>query len=221
MGKITLYILTKPANKDHLIIYRDEHFIAVNKPSGLLCVPGLISPNNLLHQIKTNFESALVVHRLDMATSGIVLFALHKLAQTHLSRLFEQRKISKIYLAEVDGMVAASCGEIHSPLICDWPARPRQKIDWNNGKPSSTTFKVLSRNPLLNVSRLQLMPFTGRSHQLRVHMLQIGHPILGDELYNSNDRATPPSRLHLHAEKLTFIHPFSQQTVSIHCTPDF
>lgn len=221
MGKITLYILIKPNPYEHVIIYRDEHFIAVNKPPGLLCVPGLIEPGNLFDQIKISFESALVVHRLDMGTSGVIVFALHKQAQIELGRLFEQRKVKKTYIAEVHGIIIASNGEIHAPLICDWPARPRQKIDWIQGKASSTTFKVLSRNRPQNSSRVQLTPFTGRSHQLRVHMLQIGHPILGDALYAPSASDASPPRLRLHSMSLAFVHPFSKQVVTIYCAPDF
>lgn len=225
MGKITLYILTKPASKDHVIIFRDAHFIAVNKPSGLLCVPGLKEPDNLFDRVKSEFASARVVHRLDMGTSGLVLFALNKETQAAMGKLFEQRKISKIYIAKVSGQVAPSSGEIHSPLICDWPARPKQKIDWLAGKPSSTCFKVLERNPHENHSRVQLLPYTGRSHQLRVHMLQIGHPILGDELYNpaasSDSSSDSQSRLYLHAQALSFIHPFNGTPLTLECPPDF
>eukprot|EP01025_Chloroclados_australasicus_P020625 TRINITY_DN21752_c0_g1_i1.p1 TRINITY_DN21752_c0_g1~~TRINITY_DN21752_c0_g1_i1.p1 ORF type:complete len:199 (+),score=0.99 TRINITY_DN21752_c0_g1_i1:1-597(+) len=165
------------------LVHENGNYIVVNKPSGLLCVPGLKEPDNLFDRVKQKFPAARTVHRLGMSTSGLVLFALSYEAQKALSHLFEKRKIKKKYRAKVAGLVEPQYGEIHSPIICDWPKRPRQKIDWLNGKLGSTFFRVIERVPTENATHLWLIPHTGRTHQLRIHMWQIGHPILGDELY--------------------------------------
>lgn len=197
------------------ILYQDEDFIAVEKPPGLLCVPGLVEPDNLFDQVKSAFPNARVVHRLDMYTSGIVLFGLHYEAQKRLNLLFEKRLIEKQYIAIVDGLIEQECGEIHSAIICDWPNRPRQKLDWINGKHASTEYRILSRDKTENSTRVLLKPFTGRTHQLRVHMLQIGHPILGDQLYPKDGSNLKRKRLTLHAEKLKFNHPLTNSPIKI------
>jgi len=203
---------TTPSPKPQLsLVYQDDNIIAVNKPSGLLSVPGLSEPDNLLDQVQSHFPNARVVHRLDMPTSGIILFALNYESQRGLSRLFEQRKIQKRYVAIVDGRLSSQYGEVHSPLICDWPKRPKQKIDWLEGKASSTYFSVLTSDA--GSSRVDLKPITGRTHQLRVHMLQIGHPILGDAFYNKNNSENRASRLLLHAEEISFVHPISRRDI--------
>lgn len=196
-------------------LYQDDDFIAVDKPSGLLCVPGLRDPDNLLHRVQKDYANARVVHRLDMSTSGIVLFALKHSSQKALGQLFERRQISKNYIAVVDGLISQSYGEIQSSIICDWPQRPKQKIDWLNGKPASTYFRVIERDTAQQSTRVQLFPVTGRTHQLRVHMLQIGHPILGDELYQYHNSFAKSPRLTLHAHALRFKHPINEQAVNI------
>lgn len=178
-------------------------------------------PDNLYDRVKQLFPNARVIHRLDMHTSGLVLFALHHAAQKAFGQLFEKRQIQKDYVAIVDGIVAQKCGEIHSPIICDWPNRPKQKIDWIHGKLASTTYHVLSRDHQQQRTRIKLAPRTGRTHQLRVHMLQIGHPILGDEFYRKNNSDQKKERLTLHAEKLEFTHPFSKRFMSLHKKADF
>lgn len=203
------------------VIYQDEHFIAVNKPSKLLCVPGLKTPDNLFDQVKNSYPSARVVHRLDMSTSGIVLFALRYESQRLLSQLFEKRAVKKRYVAIVDGLIDSFCGEVHSPIICDWPNRPRQKIDWLSGKFASTFFQVAHTCNKKKQSRLLLFPHTGRTHQLRVHMLQLGHPILGDELYSIAGSENKTDRLMLHAEHLEFNHPASDEKLTLNCPPEF
>ncbi len=190
------------------IIYQDDDIIAVDKPSGLLCVPGLREPDNLHDRVKAVFANARVIHRLDMYTSGIVLFALHHEAQKRMGKLFEHRLINKRYVAIIDGLLTQQQGEVHSRLICDWPNRPKQKIDWLNGKHASTYYSVISRDLEKSRTRIQLKPITGRTHQLRVHMLQLGHPILGDKLYTQNNSENKYERLTLHAEFLSFTHPF-------------
>jgi tRNA pseudouridine32 synthase/23S rRNA pseudouridine746 synthase len=148
-------------------------------------------------RVQAAFPEALVVHRLDQATSGLLLFARGPEAQRQLSRLFEQRQVRKGYEAEVWGEVAASEGEVDLPLAADWPSRPRQRVDLANGRPSLTRWQRLSAND--GTSRLRLEPLTGRAHQLRVHCLALGHPIVGDALY---DPERPAPRLLLHACRL-------------------
>ncbi len=158
--------------------------------------------------MQTEFTDALVVHRLDMETSGLMVFARGTEAQRAISRTFEQRAVSKYYVAVTYGLIADDAGTINLPLICDWPNRPRQMVDHTIGKPATTHFSVLARDTLLQRTRVGLTPITGRSHQLRVHLASLGHPIIGDSLYAT----TPPAageRLMLHAARLGFPHPVS------------
>ena len=188
------------------ILHRDHELLAVDKPSGLLSVPGKGAhlADCLLARVQTVFAEALLVHRLDRDTSGVMLFALSRHAQRHLGLQFEKRQVRKVYLAEVLGEVTESTGTVELPLIVDWPNRPLQKVDFEAGKPAVTDWKRLRRRA--DRSRMRLMPRTGRSHQLRVHMREIGHPILGDPFYapETCDRA---ERLMLHAHQLRVRHP--------------
>ena len=201
------------------IVYEDRDIIVLNKPSGLLCVPGLSSPDNLFDQVKQYNPNARTVHRLDMGTSGLVIFALNYNVQKIMSKLFENRKIHKTYYAKVYGQISASIGEIQSPMLCDWPNRPKQKIDWIEGKQAHTFFERITFTK--NSSTIRLSPLTGRTHQLRLHMLQIGHPILGDPLYTINHSNQLAERLLLHASDLCFMHPTSNKTISISKQADF
>lgn len=185
------------------LIHAAADFLVVNKASGLLSVPGR-GPDKqdcLIHRVQAQYPDALAVHRLDMSTSGLLLLARNREMHRELSRLFEQRKVSKRYIAIVAGRLAEDCGAIDLPLICDWPNRPRQKVDFALGKPSQTTYRLLAYDPERDCSRVELTPLTGRSHQLRVHMQSLGHPILGDELYGIE---TSAPRLLLHATCLGF-----------------
>lgn len=190
-----------------LVILRQDHeLLAVDKPAGLLSVPGKGArlADCLLARVQAVFPEALLVHRLDRDTSGVIVFALSPHAQRHLGLQFEKRQMRKLYIAEVAGEVMETAGTIDLPLIVDWPNRPLQKVDFETGKPAVTDWKRVRRGP--ERSRMRLMPQTGRSHQLRVHMREIGHPILGDPLYapETTDRA---DRLLLHAHKLRLRHP--------------
>ncbi|WP_096084498.1 RluA family pseudouridine synthase [Agaribacterium haliotis] len=187
------------------LIYEDKDLLVVNKPPGLLCVPGLSDPDNLHQRVQNYDKNARVVHRLDMATSGLVIFARHHEAQKAMGKLFEQRQIAKQYVAVVHGQIQQRHGEIASPMICDWPQRPKQKIDWLEGKKALTRYQRLKSD--CKTTRLALFPVTGRTHQLRLHMLQLGHPILGDQFYHSDGSEHASARLLLHAEKLNFQHP--------------
>lgn len=201
------------------IVYQDSDLVIVNKPAGLLTVPGLSHPENAYDRLLVEFPSARVVHRLDMATSGLVIFALHYPAQRQLGKLFENRKISKRYIAVVFGRLSSQVGEIASPLMRDWDNRPRQKVDWLHGKPSLTGFRLLEQRQ--HCAQLELTPYTGRSHQLRVHMLQLGHPILGDQLYGSEQSSNAASRLLLHATELYFRHPVTDKPLRVNSPPSF
>lgn len=198
------------------ILYHDDDILALSKPPGMLSVPGLSQPQNLLDAARAQFPNIRTVHRLDMATSGVIVYALNHPAQRHLSRQFESRQVKKQYAAVVHGQVTAAHGEIALPLICDWPNRPRQKIDWHGGKHAHTRFEVQHADQ--HTTYLHLFPVTGRSHQLRVHCLGIGHPIIGDELYAPASNA---KRLMLHAECIEFTHPVSERPLIIRCRAPF
>ena len=188
----------------------DDTFVIVNKPSGLLSVPGR-GPDKqdcLSARMQAEFADALVVHRLDMETSGLMVFARGIDAQRALSRAFEQRAISKYYEAVTCGLITSDAGTVDLPLICDWPNRPRQIVDHTIGKPAMTLFTVLARDTVSQRTRVALTPITGRSHQLRVHLAALGHPIVGDSLY-ATAPPTPGERLMLHAARLGFPHPVS------------
>ncbi|PWI33624.1 bifunctional tRNA pseudouridine(32) synthase/23S rRNA pseudouridine(746) synthase RluA [Vibrio albus] len=189
------------------ITYQDDHILIANKPAGLLSVPGRLPEHydSLWSRVVEEFPESQVVHRLDMATSGLMLFALHKDAERHLKKQFQYRLTHKIYYARVWGLVEQDEGMIDLPLICDWPNRPRQKVCYEHGKPSQTRFRVVCREA--NTTVVQLFPITGRSHQLRVHMMELGHPILGDEFYAHEDAREQSDRLQLHSAELSFYHP--------------
>jgi tRNA pseudouridine32 synthase/23S rRNA pseudouridine746 synthase len=203
------------------IIYQDNDIVVLNKGSGLLTVPGRLPEHQdcLQYRVQRVLPSATVVHRLDMATSGILLMALNKPAHVNISRQFEQRQTKKSYIARVFGNVVQDQGEIELPLICDWPNRPKQKVDHENGKPSKTLYQVLKRDN--ESSLVKLTPITGRSHQLRVHMLALGHPILGDRLYAHHQALTISPRLQLHAQRLSIFHPVTNQPIEFFCNSPF
>ena len=197
----------------------EDTFIVVNKPGGLLSVPGR-GPDKadcLSARVQSLFPDALVVHRLDMETSGLMVFARSLDAQRVLNRAFEQRLVEKYYEAIVSGIMDDDQGSINLPLICDWPNRPKQMVDHERGKASTTHYVVLARDCECNQTRVGLTPVTGRSHQLRVHLTAIGHSIIGDSLYSAQPLAYD-QRLLLHAARLTFRHPVSAASVT--CVAD-
>lgn len=199
--------LYAPAPGPVSYIYRDDHLILIDKPSGLLSVPGRGADKTdcAIARVQTEFPDALTVHRLDMATSGLLLMARSKEMQRALSGLFERGEVEKSYLADVWGAPQTASGKIDLPLITDWPRRPLQKVDHEIGKPSRTLYETLSVSA--GTARLKLTPLTGRSHQLRVHLAAIGHPILGDEFYAAGAALAARARLALHAARLAFTHP--------------
>lgn len=186
-------------------IYTDDDLIIVEKPCGLLSVPGKTEPDCLEARIRKNYPESLTIHRLDMATSGIMVFARNANAQRHIGLQFEKRITEKTYIAWVFGHIENDEGQVDLPLITDWPNRPKQMVCHERGKPSLTLWQVLERKD--NATRVQLYPKTGRSHQLRVHMLEIGHPILGDRLYADDKAFNAAPRLQLHAHKLKLRKP--------------
>ncbi len=187
----------------------DDAIVVVRKPAGLLSVPGR-GPERadcVAARVARRLPDARIVHRLDMATSGLLLMARGADPHRALGAAFAARQVAKRYEAQVWGEVRDEAGEIDAPLICDWPNRPRQMIDPARGRPSLTRWRVIGRNPARGTTRLSLEPVTGRSHQLRVHLLSIGHPILGDELYAPDEARRAAPRLLLHACHLGFAHP--------------
>jgi tRNA pseudouridine32 synthase / 23S rRNA pseudouridine746 synthase len=199
------------------LIYHDDALLVVNKPAGLLAVPGRGADKQdcVSARLQQEFPEALIVHRLDMATSGLLVFARGAETQRKLSRLFREREVAKRYVAVVAGRVESETGEINLPLLADWPNRPKQKVDHESGKPSLTRYRVLSHDG--DATHLELEPVTGRTHQLRVHLAAIGHPIIGDSLYGGR-KAT---RLLLHASALRFAHPLSGEALNLACEPPF
>lgn len=196
------------------VVYEDAQLLVVDKPSGLLSVPGKHPEHrdSVYTRVQRAHPDIRVVHRLDMATSGLILLAKTKAAQSHLNRQFQDRTTHKRYIAEVWSQPPALQGVIELPLSCDWPNRPRQHLDFATGKPSTTFYRVL--NSTAQQSRIALRPHTGRSHQLRVHMQALGCPILGDKFYAHRDAFLAADRLLLHAERLLVTHPTTEQPIT-------
>ena len=190
------------------ILHEDSDLLVVDKPAGLLSVPGKGPElaDCLIARLERAFPTVRLVHRLDRDTSGVMVFALTAHAQRHLGQQFETRKTRKTYIARVAGRLAPKTGSVDLPLIVDWPNRPLQKVCHETGKPALTEYKVTKASDA--ESRVRLHPLTGRSHQLRVHMLALGHPIIGDPLYAPETAAEYP-RMMLHAEELRLHHPES------------
>jgi tRNA pseudouridine32 synthase/23S rRNA pseudouridine746 synthase len=186
------------------LLHADAQLLVVDKPSGLLSVPAKPpGPQDCVEaRLRAEFPEALLLHRLDLETSGVMVFARTRLAQRHLGWQFERRQVAKGYVARVAGRVAGEAGRIELPLACDWPRRPRQMVCHARGRPAVTDWEVIGREP--DSTGLRLRPLTGRSHQLRVHLAALGHPILGDPFYGDPAAA---DRLQLHAESLAFRHP--------------
>lgn len=202
----------RPTEAQPRLIHDDDQILVVDKPEGLLSVPGRGEDRAdcLIARLRVAFPTVLLVHRLDLDTSGVMVFALTPHAQRHLSRQFETRGVRKSYVARVWGRVEGRTGTVDQPLMVDWPNRPRQMIH-PEGRPAQTDWRVIRAGE--DETRVRLTPLTGRSHQLRVHMAHLGHPILGDPLYASGAAAEFP-RLMLHAETLRLRHPDSNVTMT-------
>lgn len=195
----------RPPDVPLKVIHLDDQVIVVDKPAGLLSVPGKLEGRRdcLETRLRAAYWDALLVHRLDCDTSGVMIFARNKVAQGFLGQEFEQRRAKKAYVALVAGVMAEDRGRVDLPIGSDWEFRPRQKVDYVNGRSAITDWEVIERQD--GRTRVRLAPQTGRSHQLRVHMLALGHPILGDPIYSEDAERYP--RLMLHAEQLGLHHP--------------
>lgn len=195
------------------ILYKDKYFLVVNKPSGMLSIKGSRPEKglSLIETLQEEYPSATIVHRLDMDTSGIMVVPLNKMAHRSISKQFQDRTTSKRYEAVVYGVMDDKHREINEPLIADKQNPPKQKVDNEIGKPSKTLFEVISKTD--KYTKLSLTPITGRSHQLRVHLLSLGYPILGDSLYSEGDAFNCVERLQLHSCMLKFKHPITKKDV--------
>ena len=208
------------------LVYEDAHLLVLNKPAGLLCVPGRGEDKQdcLSARAMRQWPDALIVHRLDMATSGLVLMARGAAMQRALGDAFAERRVHKRYEAIVDGAMPMkdAWSVIDAPLMADWPRRPLQKVD-PAGKPSITRWRAMHSSSAANAAatHVELEPLTGRSHQLRVHLLSIGHPILGDALYGSEEVQARAPRLLLHASELGFVHPATQEPLRFERAANF
>ena len=222
--------------KNFEAIYTDDSLLVINKPAGLLSVPGRGADKQdcLSARVQQAYPEALIVHRLDMATSGLMVMARSLAVQRSMNQLFESRAVHKRYAAVVHGRMnpvindqprpvqgADSWRLIDLPIAVDWPRRPLRVIDTALGKPSQTRWRVVLFDPSSNTTRLDLEPVTGRSHQLRVHMQAFGHPILGDQLYASPELAEKSARLLLHAASLAFTHPLTGEKMHFESSPPF
>lgn len=217
-----LYVL--PACTEQIaVLYQDEHFLLINKPHRLLSVPGRnpLNRDSVIARLHVDFPQASIVHRLDFDTSGIMVIPLNKNALSQISRQFQARSVAKTYTAVVDGIIETEGGIIDLPIAADADNRPKYKICLREGKPSITEYRVLSRDIETDTTRVQLHPVTGRSHQLRLHLQAIGHPILGCEFYAHPAALAKAERLLLHATDIVFHHPLNREPVSGHSEPGF
>jgi tRNA pseudouridine32 synthase/23S rRNA pseudouridine746 synthase len=212
-----------PPLHENEFLYEDDSLIIVNKPAGLLTVPGKGEDKQdcLVNRVNTDFPDALIVHRLDMATSGLVILARNKQTQGKLGDMFQKKQVKKEYTAIVNGKLKSKRGVISLPLMTDWPNRPKQKVDFVYGKSSVTHFRATEIQTENNTTLVKLIPVTGRTHQLRVHMQYIGHPIVGDKLYGEGESHCEKQRLLLHATRLKFNHPETSKVIDIHLPADF
>ena len=209
----------QPTDEQPRLIHDDDQILIVDKPAGLLSVPGRGEDRAhcLIARLRVAFPTVLLVHRLDMDTSGVMVFALTSHAQRHLGQQFERRQVKKSYLARLSGRLQPREGTVHQPQMEDWPNPPRQMIH-PEGRPAQTGWRVFRSDD--DETRVRLNPLTGRSHQLRVHMAHLGHPILGDPLYATGAAADFP-RLMLHAETLRLRHPESNVTMTFSAAVPF
>lgn len=197
------------------IIHEEADFLIISKPSGLLSVPGRKEEHqdSLQNRVLMEYPKARIVHRLDMDTSGLMVIALNADTHRNLGLQFERRQTQKEYIARIWGILSDDKGEVDLPLICDWPNRPLQMINLTHGKQAKTLWEVSDRDVDGNVTRVTLFPITGRTHQLRVHMAEIGHPILGDDFYAHEPAFRAEKRLQLHAHRLMINHPESGEKI--------
>ena len=205
-----------PPQGELSILYEDDDLVIIEKPAGLLSVPGRLPEHHdsAYYRVLEQFPNAKITHRLDMATSGILMFAKHRDAEVAVSKMFQARTVKKNYIALVQGKLPDT-GRIEVPLITDWENRPRQIVHFELGKQALTLYEHLEYDEAKDVSRVLLTPITGRSHQLRVHLQYIGHPITGDKLYHPQPTRSPLGRMALHASYLAFKQPLSGEHLEI------
>ena len=203
------------------ILYRDDDLLLVRKPDLLLSIPGRhpLNKDCLITRLQQRYPNASIVHRLDLDTSGIMIIPLNKPTHAHISRQFQERKVEKSYQAVVYGLLESDEGKVELPIRCDWERRPLQMIDHEKGKYALTHFQVMERRE--DRTRVLLKPVTGRSHQLRIHMRELGHPILGCDMYAHEEALGMADRLLLHATTIGFEHPVTGEWLSGECPPDF
>ena len=222
MTDITELAVLPATDQPFDVLYEDEQLLVVSKPAKLLTVPGRHPANKdcLISRVQREWPGATAVHRLDYDTSGIVLLPLTKRALSELSKQFQARTINKQYQAVVAGLLANEQGEINLPIAADPANRPLYKI-CDSGKPSLTYYQVLKRDDAHQQSRVLLTPVTGRSHQLRLHLQAIGHPILGDTLYGNQAVIAKAERLLLHACSISFKHPLTAEQIDLSYPAEF
>lgn len=208
-----------PCTKEVLLVHADDDVLVLVKPEGLLSVPGRFVKDCVQHRISVDHPTASVVHRLDLDTSGLMVFALNKSSLRQMSKQFRERKIQKSYVAVVFGQVTKNKATIDKPISRDWQNRPRQIIDPLHGKQAITRFEVTERD--VDRCRLLLTPETGRPHQLRLHLASIGHPILGCDLYAHEEALNMSNRLLLHASGLAFTHPRTGEHMDFESAAEF
>ena len=213
--------LVPHSQEEITILHEDADLLLVRKPDLLLSIPGRhpLNKDCLITRLQQRYPTASIVHRLDLDTSGIMVIPLNKATHAHISRQFQERRVEKTYEAVVYGAVEPDCGEVDLPIACDWDNRPRQMICHERGKNALTRFEVMAR--FADRTRLLLQPVTGRSHQLRIHMRELGHPILGCDMYAHPAALAMADRLLLHATSLAFDHPATGQRLKVDCPADF
>ena len=215
--------IVPPCDKEIDILYQDDDVLLINKPAGLLSVPGRhpLNKDSINTRLLTLFPQMGMAHRLDLDTSGLMIIPLNKPALAHINKQFQDRKIHKTYTAVLFGLVEHDEGRVDLPLIFDWPNRPLQKVCQSSGKGALTLYKVLNRDKHANTTRVLFTPITGRSHQLRIHSREMGHPIIGCDMYATRQAYEMGDRLMLHATDIRFTHPTTGKTIQHTCPPDF
>ena len=212
----------RPPQQPLVVLYEDEDLVIIDKPAELLSVPGRLPEHHdsAYLRVLALYPEAKITHRLDMATSGILMFAKHRDAEVAVSKMFQARTVTKHYNALVQGELSGA-GQVDVPLITDWDNRPRQMVHYELGKKALTFYEAMHYDAEQDITRVKLTPITGRSHQLRVHMLHLGHPITGDQIYHPNAKQSPLKRMALHASYLAFKQPLSGADLAIQSTIPF
>ncbi|HEC04772.1 MAG TPA: RNA pseudouridine synthase [Thiothrix sp.] len=215
--------IVPPCDKEIEILYQDDDLLLINKPDGLLSVPGRhpLNRDSVNGRLLELFPEMGMAHRLDLDTSGMMIVPLNKPTLASINKQFQDRKIHKTYTAVLFGIVKEDEGKVDLPLIFDWPNRPMQKVCQCSGKGALTLYKVLSRDEKANTTRVLFTPITGRSHQLRIHSREMGHPIIGCDMYASREAYEMGDRLMLHATEISFTHPTTGETMNQICAPLF